>query len=157
MSDNNKLELAKMTFDSVCKALDSIDFKYDKNEEELKIICSARGDDLPMKLHVIVDVERSIVRVLSLLPFDVKEDKRIDMAVAASIINDMLVDGSFDFDIKSGNMFFRLTNSFIESVMSHEVFVYMILCSLKTIDEYNDKLLMLSSGMIDLEKFTSMI
>ncbi len=154
---DNKLELARMTFDNVCKALDTIGFKYDKKEEEMKIECSARGDDLPMKLHFFVDAERSLVRVLSLLPFDTKEDKRVEMAVAVSMINDMLVDGSFDFDITEGSMFFRMTNSFIESVISHEVFIYMILCSLKTIDEYNDKLLMLSTGIIDLEKFTTVI
>ena len=48
-----------------------------------------------------------------------------------------------------------MTNSFLESKISEEVFAYMLYCSCQTIDEYNDKFLMLAKGMISIEQFLS--
>ena len=75
------------------------------------------------------------------------------MSVAVSIANYGLVDGSFDYNIVSGKIYFRMTNSFIDSTVSKDLIMYLILCSCKTIDDYNDKFLMLSNGTISLEKF----
>ena len=46
-----------------------------------------------------------------------------------------------------------MTNSFYDTTIGDEVVVYIILSALHTIDKYNDKLLLLSKGMISLEKF----
>ena len=81
------------------------------------------------------------------------DDKRLDMAVAVSAANNLLVDGSFDYDIKQGRMFFRMTSSFRESLVGKDLFTYMLLCSCKTIDDFNDKFMMLAKGLITLEQF----
>ena len=93
--------------------------------------------------------------MLSKLPFVIQEDKRIDVALAVSMVNNQLVDGSFDYDITSGKLLYRMTNSFIESKLSKEVFDYMLFVAFHTIDEYNDKFLMLAKGYISVEQFLS--
>lgn len=155
MAEQKNLEHAQMTFKALCRALEKNDWHYEKDEEKLSIECGARGDDLPMELTVRVDVDRMLVMLLSRIPFVIKEDKRLDVAIAVSAINNRLVDGSFDYDVSSGHIFFRMTNSFIESILNEEVFAYMLYCSCQTIDEYNDKFLMLSKGMLSVEQFLS--
>ena len=153
MAGLKDMELAKRTFATLCQMLDHDDWHYKKNEEDLSVECGAQGDDLPMELNFQVDAERMLVMVLSPLPFKIQEDKRLDVAIAVAAINNALISGFFDYDIKTGRMFFRMTNSFIESRLSEAVFHYMLRGACVVIDEYNDKFLMLSKGMLSIEQF----
>ncbi len=155
MIDEKKLEQAKQTFATLCRALDKENWRYKKLEDELTIECGARGDDLPMDITIKVDPKRMLILLLSHLPFVIQEDKRLDVAIAVSAVNNVLVDGCFDYDVASGHMFFRMTNSFIESSISEEVCTYMLFCSCQMIDEYNDRFLMVSKGMVSMEQFLS--
>ncbi len=157
MADEKKLAQAKEVFETLCRTLDNHEWKYSKDEEKLSIECGAQGEDLPMNLTLKVDAERSLVMLLSHIPFPIPEDKRLDVAIAVSAVNNRLVDGSFDYDITKGNMFFRLTNSYLESVLGEDVIAYMLFCSCQTIDEYNDKFLMLAKGIISVEQFISTV
>ncbi len=156
MADFKDIERAKATFQMLCKALENNDWKFQKDEEKLSIECGARGDDLPIRLNVDIDADGMIAILISHLPFIVQEDKRLDVAIVVSIINNNLVDGCFDFNIETGTLLFRMTNSFLESTISDSVFEYLIFCSCHTIDEYNDKLLMVAKGMLSVEKFIEM-
>jgi len=153
----DKTQLALDTFATICMALDENDWKYKKDGENLVIECGAQGDDLPMDLTIKVDARRQFVMLFSRMPFVIQEDKRLDMAVAVSAVNNALADGCFDYDVLTGRMYFRMTNTFMESKMDREVFTYMLYCSCQTIDEYNDKFLMLAKGMLDMEKFLAAV
>lgn len=155
MDELKNIEQANATFATLCNALDKNDWHYKKDAEKLSIECGAQGDDLPMEITVKVDAKRQLIMLISHMPFVIQEDKRLDIAIAVSAINNALVDGCFDYDVASGHMFFRMTNSFMESKISEDVFNYMIFCSCQTIDEYNDKFLMLAKGLISLEQFLS--
>lgn len=150
---DEKMIRAQKNYATLCAMLDGNNWHYKKDDAKLKIKCGAQGDDLPMDISIRIDSDRQLVVLLSHLPFVVSEDKRLDIAVATSIINYKLVDGSFDFDIEDGHMFFRMTSSYRESELAKEVFFYMLMCSCQTIDEYNDKLLMLAKKMLSLEDF----
>lgn len=153
MTDEMKLDRAKKVYDTLCEALEEHEWKYEKDEDELVIKCGAQGEDLPMDINITVSAGRQMVLLLSHMPFVIAEDKRLELAVAVSIVNNRLVDGCFDYNIKTGYMVFRMTNSFLESTLGKEVFSYMLFCSCQTIDEYNDKFLMLAKGMLSLEQF----
>ena len=149
----NKHEQALAVFNGLCANLDAHEFPYQRHEDRLTIEGTARGNDFPMEINIEVDENRQLVILLSHQPLVVPEDKRLDMAVAASVVNNALIDGSFDFDLKSGHMFFRMTSCYIDSLVGDELFTYMIAVSLHTIDEYNDKFFMLAKGMMTLEQF----
>lgn len=153
MADGQALREARTAFSTLCKALDGHNWRYKKNEQELRIDCGAQGEDLPMDLIIKVDADRYLVTLLSHMPFVVPQDKRLDMAVAVSVANNCLVDGSFDYDIKSGHIFFRMTSSYMESTLGAEAFFYIVLCSCKTIDDFNDKFLMIAKGRMTIEQF----
>ena len=132
---------AQEVYESLCKSLDSIDWKYEKEPEKLTVVSSATGDDFPMGFIMRVNPRNEVVSFISWLPFDVPEDKRVDIAIAVCVANYGLVDGSFDYDIADGTITFRLTSSYKESVLGEELFKYMLGVSTATVDEYNDKFL----------------
>lgn len=152
---DEKIGRAQKVYETLCATLDKQEWHYQKNDERLSIECGAQGEDLPMEITIKVDSERQLIMLLSHLPFVISEDKRLDVAIATSVVNNKLVDGSFDYNVADGHMFFRMTSSFIESDVGNELFVYMLMVSCHTIDEYNDKFLMLGKGMMSIENFIS--
>lgn len=153
MSEVN-MKRAKEVFASLVKMLDAREWHYEKDEENLVIHSGVKGDDLPIGFIVAVDAEREAVRFLSKLPFSMPEDKRVDGAIAVCVANNGIVDGSFDYDLNSGDIIFRLTTSFrSESVLSDDLLEYMILSAAAIIDRYNDKFFFLAKGMINIQQF----
>ena len=157
MQNGNKHEHALLAFKSICDNLDAHHWKYKKNEDNLTIDSGAQGEDLPIDFTIKVNEDKQLVLLLSHQPFVTPGDRRIDMAVAASVVNNCLVDGCFDFDIRNGHMFFRMVSSFCDSILGDDLFSYMIACSCKTIDDFNDKFMMLATGMITVEQFIEIV
>lgn len=146
----------KLIFRRVCKYLDDNNFKYDTDEKDLLIHFGMRGEDIPVKIIIRVDDKRSLLKVVSPMPFDIAEDKRVEAAIAINAINNQLANGNFDMDIGDGTVLFRVAVPF-EGGMPDESIHYLIGVACVTVDEYNDKLLMLNKGMWTLEEFIGKI
>ena len=150
--DEKKMKQAMSVYETICRALESEDWKYTRDDEKLVINCKARGEDLPLDLYFIVNPGAQVVSLISPMPFKIAEDKRVDLALAVCMVNDNLVNGCFDYNIANGNINFRMVSSFCESILSEKLFLYMLLVSAHTVDDYNDKFLMISKGMMSLEQ-----
>ena len=87
MADQKQLMFAKEAYNTLCKALDNIGWNYKRMDDELKIMFGVGGDDIPMNILIIVDADRQLVRLISLLPFQMNSDKIVEGAVATCIIN----------------------------------------------------------------------
>lgn len=157
MVDEKRMALAQETFGTLCRTLDENQWRYKKNEEKLRVECGARGEDLSMDLDLHVDAERQLVLLLSMLPLEFSEEKRIEGVLAVTAINRRLVNGCFDYDLERGKVFYRMSSSFMGSKLGKEAIEYILYASCRIIDEYNDKLLMLAKGMISLEQFISSV
>ena len=152
MATEYQINQAEIAFDTLCNTLNKMDWTYGK-EDRFTIETGATGDDIPMILKITIDPDRQLISLLSPFEFTVPEENRIDVAAAICAINYMLVDGSFDYNVGNGRIIYRITSSIINTLVSNELFKYLILVSCKTIDDYNDKLLLLSKGEITLESF----
>ena len=144
---------AKKVYETVCKALDARKWKYERHDEDLVVTCGARGEDLPMDLIIIVNPKAQVLSVISPMPFKIAEDKRGDAAVAVAIANYGFVNGTFDYDVFEGAIRFRIVSSFRETELSKELIDYMVMITAGTVDEYNDKFLMVSKGMLTVQQF----
>lgn len=153
MNDEMKAKQGQKVYETICAMFDDLGYHYQKHEEQLAITCTVHGEDIPMEMIIIVRADRRIVSLSSPMPFKVPEDKRIDMALAVHVANYGMVDGSFDYNISNGEITFRLTACYIESILSKDLFEYMLMVSASTVDSYNDKFLMLSKGVLTLEQF----
>ena len=153
MADAQEIKRAQDTYATLCEFLTTDQWPFQKKDDELLIETSARGNDLPMPILVKVRTDRQLVLLLSTLPFDVPADKRLEIAAAASIVNYRLVNGTFEFNISTGKLYFRMANSFIDTTLDPEIFKYMLYCSCRTVDDYNDKFEALIKGEIGLDAF----
>ena len=153
MTDEMKQARAREVYADLCRALDAKEWIYDKDEENLRIDSGCKSEDLPIRFQMRVDAGRQQVKLISTLPVTVPEDKRLDLAVAINVINYKLVFGAFGYDIGDGDIYFQITNSYIDSELSAEVFFYMMMCAISTIETYNDKLFAIAKDLLPLQKF----
>lgn len=153
MADEMQMKRAQGVFRTLCNIFEDRGWKYDKDEEKLKIDSGMKGEDLPIDFSLYVDADRQILSLISHLPFVTPEDKRIDVAIAVSAVNYKLLDGCFDYDVRSGHMLFRMTNSFMESTIGEDLLLYLVFCACKVIDDFNDKFLLLAKGTITMDQF----
>lgn len=153
MEDEKKLKRAQSVYKTLCEVLDDKDMRYKKNDDDLTINFIMCGDDLSMPIEIGIHAERELIRLISRIPANFSEDKRVEGAIATCQVNYMLVDGSFDYDYGKGSIVFRKTISYIDSLLSKDVFEYLIGVAIYTIDEYNDKFFMLSKGQMKIEDF----
>ena len=152
---DNNMKTAKNTYYTLCTKLDQMGWKYEKFEENLVVKSGVRGDDLPIEFIIVVNSDTQIVRFMSKLPYNIPEDKRVDVAIASCAANNGLVDGNFDYDVLTGEIVFRLTANFRDSILGGDIFEYMVIVGSKIVDKYNDRLLMLSKGMLSIKQFLS--
>lgn len=151
MADEQVMQLARATFDTLCAMLDEANLHYKR--EDMTIALGMKGKDFPVHIGMAVDAERQIVSLLSFLPYTIPEDKRVETALAVSAVNYILAVGSFDYNCLNGKIIFRMTTSFRDSLISQEALKYMFYAACHTVDKYNDKFFMIYKGLLPLETF----
>lgn len=149
----DKMQLANKVYATLCSALDARNWRYKKNDEELSVSFGVKGDDLPMDLVIRIDGERQLIHAYSPLPFKFSENKRLEGAVAACVASYGMTDGSFDYNIATGTIVFRVTTAFHESVIGEGLFEYLIDFICAVVDVYNDKFFALDKGMMSIDDF----
>lgn len=152
MTEKENLEANEM-LESICAMLDARDWVYEKVEDRLLVRFIVTGEDFPMNFIIRVDPERKLVLYTSRLPGKFPEELRETGAVATCQLNFKLADGSFDYDMSDGTVYFRLTSSYRSSLISQAALVSMLDISLYTVDRYNDMFTLLAKGTLDLQNF----
>lgn len=153
MADAKFAQEGRIVYETFCNALKADGWNFTAHDEDMAITCGARGDDLPMELLVRIDCDRALITILSIIPTTFDEDKRVEGNLAVCVANQGMVHGCFDYDNTKGKIYFRLSNSFMGCKIGAELCTYMIYCACSTVDNYNDKFLMMSKGMMTLEQF----
>lgn len=157
MSEEKDLKQAQSVYKSICEMLNERDWHYEGNDEDLTIESGAQGEDLPMDIIIKVDAKRKLVSLMSPMPFIIPEKRRTALAIAVSLANNGMVDGSFDYNYISGKLLYRVTTSYRESLISKNVFAYMLMCTCYTVDEYNDKFLTVAKNEMSEEEILDYI
>jgi len=143
---------AREVYETLLEAIREMGWSFEE-KENMQIRFSVQGNDIPMNFSMAIHEKKEIVVLYSALPLAFEEPLRQVGAIAVSSANYRLADGSFDYNIKDGAVFFRMSASYRESKIGKELLEYMIRCSSMTVDRYNDKLLMLSRGILTLDDF----
>ena len=153
MADENAMLKARQTYQNMVAMFEKKNWNFRRDDEKMVVSCSASGDDLPLDVRMSVDAERKLVMMLSKMPYTVPEEKRVDVALAVAYVNNRLINGGFDYDIRNGMIFFRMVSSFDGCELGNEAFRYMLTCSCTTTDDYNDKFFMIATGTLSIDKF----
>lgn len=148
---------SEQTFDTFCGLLDHIGWKYRADRNSLGISTGASGEDLPMEIVLRFNPAIGRFFLMSQMPVTMKEEKRIDAALVVNEFNKDKKLGAFDLDFESGRIFFKVTQCFVGCRVSEELCSFLLQFSLKFIDDYNDKFLMLNNGLISTEQFLAAV
>ena len=132
-----------------------LNFAQEELEDRFVIRFNMSGDDIPMRFFIYINPKNQLITLHSPISVTFSEDKLDLGCKAICAINYRLVDGDFQIDIRDGEVLFNMSNSYAGSLISTEVFDYMLGMSINIVDEYNDKLLMLSKGLIDFDTLKS--
>ena len=157
MVDGMKLKRAQSVYKSMCDGLQEAKINFAKVEADLLVKFSFSGDDLSMPCIMYIDAERELIRLYSTVPMTIKASKREEVAIAASLVNYQLADGCFEFDYQTGELKFRIAASYTDSLISNEVFRYLVFVSIGTIDIHNDRFFKLVNNMLTLDNFLAKI
>lgn len=161
MASEKQIQEAKTIYESLKGFFADVNYRYKVvNEEPERIYVleyGVRGDDIPMDFSILIEVERGILKFISPQPVRFSPEKRADAAMAICAINDAIVDGSYSMDLEDGTVTYMQTTCFRGSLISPEVFRYMIGLSNSIVDAFNDKLLLLQNGIMDLDAFIKAI
>ncbi len=155
--DDKKLKLAKNTFDTLCYTLTEAELNYARDDENLTVDFIMHGDDLPINIIMRVDADKQLVSVLSKIDLNIPEEKRVEIGIVVSLINYCLADGSFDYNFINGNLLFRATSCFKDSMLGKELFLYLVRLTIDVVEKYNDQFLMLIKGNITWQQFAEKI
>jgi hypothetical protein len=153
MAEEKNVKQALEVYNTLRQALNEMEYRYTEDIEKLRIRLTVYGDDIPMDLLIIIDADRMLIRLMSSLPFKMSEDKRVEGSLLTNHVNYLLADGSFDYDMRDGEILFRLTASYRESLISTALLRYMINVSCSTIDKVNDKFMLVNKGAMSLSDF----
>ena len=151
--DDKTMKLAQRTYGTLKQAITDRGWTCQANDEEMSVDFGVTGDDVKMLFSLVVDADLQLVLLYSPLPFNMSEESITMGAVALCYINNRLPDGNFDLDLGTGRICFRQSLTFRESIIGPQAFQYMLDCATYIVDEFNDKLLMLSKGAISFEDF----
>lgn len=147
-------DIAKKHYLTIVDALKSENYSFETEEEKLLITCTFHGDDLPMNFIIRLIPYSYAVQVISPMTFNVPKEKRVEIALAITHINDHLINGGFDYNLRESALSYRsAVNYDDDSVLTKEFFLKMFYVAINTIDEYNEKLLLLAEGDMTIEEF----
>lgn len=153
MDDAMKLAAAQKVYATVCAALDDMGWAYDRDDEKLIVRTGANTNDLPLHHLLIVDEKRQFLRMASVIPLEMAEDKRTEGAIITTVATMGLRDGSFDYDVMKGRIAFRLTACFRGSEIGKGLVRYFIDYTNAVVDYYNDRFEAVNSGKISVAEF----
>ena len=150
----NSYKNAIRTYKAVLDWFEDNDVTFDRDDSEMCVSSYFTGEDLKMNYTVRVNPEREVLTYESPMPFTVPKEKAVNMAFAVAAINERLANGCFLYDMNADSVRFKMTTCFTgASVVTEEMIAYMIITSTGTVEEYNDKLFLLTKGILDYTDF----
>lgn len=160
MADDRQKKAAQAVYNTIIKHLDGAGLKYDIMEapaDDYMINLKMRGDDLPISLYIIVDADRELIMVKAPEYTSFGQDKIDLVAKAVCFLNSTIVDGRYALDIDDGRIMWTISSSYRSSLIGEEVIRYLIGVSVTTLDDYNELLMMLNMGILDLDSFRAKV
>lgn len=148
----DKKAVASKWYKTMCNMLDDRGWTYDKDEEKFKISCKADGDNGVLDIRMYLDAERELAITWIFLDMHVPEEMRGTIADAVNVINYCLIHGAFDFGQEKGNLLYRCTSSYRDSVVSEDWFNYLLGVSCSSADLYMEKLRRVVKGYLTVDE-----
>ncbi len=148
MQDERILHQADEAYGVLLGMLDGGGWRYAKDAPSRSVEFAVKGGSGPIALRLVIEASMQLILVYSPLSFRFGEERRVDGAVALNAVNCQLSYGSFDLDLSTGAVVFRLSSSIRRSIPSPQLYEALIAAACATVDKYAQQLLRFSKGEI---------
>lgn len=140
MADKNQIISANRVYESLLNIVRKNKYDFDDDEEIMTVNFDVQDGDSLIAFIITVDTERQLIRLYSPLDIQIDENNRFGACVSICKYSCELNRGSFDYDLYSGSIEFRMATSFSGSLISDSQIEDMISYTCKVVEEYTDKL-----------------
>ncbi len=144
---------ADEVYQNLINIFERMEYPYDViesgNDIEKVLHIRSAGEDLPMEFFIVIDAYFQQFKVKSPQPVRFSKEQIPDAAELICAINDVIRFGYFALDVEDGSVMFNYFHLFMDSLVSPDLWGFLVKTSAQIVDEYNDKFLMLAKGMID--------
>lgn len=145
-------KIAQNVYDMIISTLKSKDYSF-LQSDGMKVAFRIEADDTPIVFSVVIDAERRLIRMIAGYSITFPQERRLDGAIATCSTNRNLVAGGFDYDYETGAVVFRISASFAGSIISPDVFLYMVHRAYSACVLYDKKLEQLAKGELPLASY----
>ena len=125
-----------MVYQTLCNVLKRNEIMYECDEENLCVKCSISGKEKDFRMIFVIEPSKMLTSLY--VPIEINSGLKnvSDLAFALCVINDTLSDGYFGFDRRNIGVYFKMTSSFYNSLLSESIFEYMLSVAAEKTDEY---------------------
>ena len=145
-------KIMEKNYKLLCKMLDDKGWKYDTDAEKYKISCDVEGENGTYSVRMYLDDERAVAITWVFIDLKVPSSMQETMSLAINAINSYVIHGVFDYGQEKGNLLYRCTSTFRESIVSEEWFEYLLDVACVTTDNHLSKLRRLVKGYLTLDE-----
>ncbi len=124
---------------NVRKALEKLDLKYQTSEDGDAVL-SAMGDDNPIGMMIMCDEDNKTLNIYCYLMFDIPEDARNKLIPEINTVNNTINNGGFYMSDAEPKIYFKIVQSYFDSVPSAQTIAHLIMVAFKTVDVNDGKL-----------------
>ncbi|MCL2332152.1 MAG: YbjN domain-containing protein [Actinomycetia bacterium] len=151
MADDNKTQ-AEQIFAAVTDFFDSKSYRYDVDKENFQLDTGFTTDDLDAPITIRVYPDNQSVILYSFLPFNFAPEQIEEACRAACAVTLKLYDGCWTVKPENGETFYRVGQTYADSIVGREMIDDMLGSSLAMIDAFNDRFEKLQKGLIPWEE-----
>ena len=140
MADKNEMISANRVYESLLNIVRKNKYDFDDDEEIMTVNFDVQSKESTVPFTMTVDVERQLIRLYSPLDVQIDENNRFEACVNICKCSCELDMGSFDYDLYSGSIEFRMTTSLNGSLISDRQMENMISYTCEVVKKYTDRL-----------------
>ncbi|MDO5852949.1 MAG: YbjN domain-containing protein [Thermoplasmata archaeon] len=119
-------------------ALDRLNLKYEVQDGT--VVLSAMGDDLPIGMLIMADDENLTLNIYCYLMFEIPADARRRLVPELNTINNTINNGGFYMADEEDRIYFKIVQSYYDSVPSVDTIAHLITIAFKTVDVNDGRL-----------------
>lgn len=140
MTDKNEMISANRVYGSLLNIVRKNKYDFDDDEEIMTVNFDVKREASFIPFTITVDAERQLIRLYSPLDVQIDENNRFEACVNICKCSCELDMGSFDYDLYSGSIEFRMATSFNGSLISDKQIENMISNTCGVVKKYTNRL-----------------
>ena len=140
MTDKNEMISANRVYGSLLNIVRKNKYDFDDDEEIMTVNFDVKREASFIPFTITIDAERQLIRLYAPLDVQIDENNRFEACVNICRCSCELDMGSFDYDLYSGSIEFRMATSFNGSLISDKQIENMISYTCGVVKKYTNRL-----------------